>query len=102
MKKQKLVALIISYTAAYFCLTANGQVQANFDGESTAGLGLRPIGEVSMLIGRAFLSTASGQEARVNRGDFLHEGSIIRTSSSGHVHIRFRDDAVMSVRPSSE
>ncbi len=102
MSKKRLVAFVISFTLGMSCLTANGQGRTDLDGESNVTQSALPVGEVSMLIGRAFLSNESEREALLNRGDFLYEGNIIRTSSSGHVHIRFRDEAVMSVRPSSE
>ena len=60
------------------------------------------VGEVSLVIGKAFLTSDNEEELRVRSGDLIREGDSIRTESSGHVHIRFVDDAVLSVRPLSE
>ena len=68
------------------------------DNESSAA----PVGEVSLVIGKAFIESESRRVVRVKNGDFVREGDSIRTESSGHVHIRFVDDAVLSVRPLSE
>ena len=68
------------------------------DNESTSG----PVGEISLVIGRAFLGSNNQQESRIRIGDFVKEGDTIRTESSGHVHIKFIDDAILSVRPRSE
>ena len=48
MKKQRLVALIVSLVAAFGPLAANGQARADIDGESSAALSALPVGEVSM------------------------------------------------------
>ena len=59
-------------------------------------------GSVSLVIGNAFLVDNSGSSERVKTGSSVHEGDLIRTASNGHVHVKFRDDAVLSVRPNSE
>ena len=41
-------------------------------------------------------------DASVNRGDSIHVGDRIETGDNGHVHIRFVDGALVSVRPNSE
>ena len=62
---------------------------------------MSPVGR-SRWIGRAFVSQKSQKKLGLRRGDILREGNIIRTESNGHVHIKFLDEAVMSVRPNSE
>ncbi len=85
-----------------FNMFASGQDKTLIQGEGSADDAVRPVGEVSMVIGRAYLLSDVVGEERLNRGDFLREGDRIRTESSGHVHVTFRDDAVLSVRPNSE
>ena len=41
-------------------------------------------------------------DASVNRGDSVNVGDRIETGDNGHVHIRFVDGALVSVRPNSE
>jgi hypothetical protein len=77
---------------------APGQDGVAQDNESTAPT----VGEVSLVIGKAFLDSSDKLRARIRIGDFVREGDSIRTESTGHVHVRFIDDAVLSVRPSSE
>ena len=61
-----------------------------------------PVGEISLIIGRAFIETGEAQVSRLKNGDFVREGDTIWTESNGHVHIRFVDEAILSVRPLSE
>ena len=91
--KIALLSLLLS-----LCIPAQAQTLPDSETRNSAHSAF--VGEVTLVIGRAFL--ASESDARIRRGDFLREGSVIRTESSGHVHIRFRDNAVMSVRPNSE
>ena len=81
-----------------FFSTLDAQQVRVMDSESLAS----PVGEISLVIGKAFIESRRQQVARVSNGDFVREGDTIRTESSGHVHIRFLDDAVLSVRPLSQ
>ncbi len=71
---------------------------AGIDSESLAPT----VGQVSLVIGKAFIDSANDLSDRASTGDFVREGDIIRTESSGHVHIKFVDEAVLSIRPLSE
>jgi hypothetical protein len=55
------------------------------------------VGWVRFAIGDAKLSTGS----TLKKDDPIAVGQTITTSSNGHVHIRFNDDAFVSVRPNS-
>lgn len=58
------------------------------------------VGEVTLSIGRSSLERqASASEPQ--RGERVREGDVIRTTASGHVHIRFVDGGLVSVRPDS-
>ena len=76
--------------------------QSMLDGEDLAALDAQPVGAVTMVIGRANLFSATTGEVRITRGQILREGDRIRTESNGHVHVRFQDGAILSVRPSSQ
>ena len=60
-----------------------------------------PVGEVTLTIGQATLMTFNGQSQPVSRGKMVNVGDRIETSEGGHVHIRFIDGALVSVRPTS-
>ena len=45
--------------------------------------------------------SADGTSAAVQRGSEIYPGDRIETSEGGHVHIRFIDGALVSVRPTS-
>lgn len=60
------------------------------------------VGEVSLVLGKASRLTAEGASAAIARGNPVYVGDQITTSSNGHVHIRFVDDALVSVRPGSQ
>ncbi len=59
------------------------------------------VGEVSWLLGKAFIQPAAGQREAISVGMPVHVNDRILTESNGHVHIRFIDDALVSVRPGS-
>ena len=58
------------------------------------------VGEVSLVLGRAYLERDNGRE-RIEAGSRVHVGDRVFTEAGGHVHVRFVDDALVSVRPSS-
>lgn len=49
----------------------------------------------------ARFNAKAGAEQPVSRGYSIVPGDVIRTTTSGHVHIRFVDGALVSVRPDS-
>ncbi len=88
------------FWALFSCLCAFSAISAQtrvIDNESLAS----PVGEISLVIGKAYIESENNQTLRASNGDFVREGDIIRTESNGHVHLRFLDDAVLSVRPLS-
>ncbi|MDG2141190.1 MAG: FecR family protein [Gammaproteobacteria bacterium] len=92
-KAIKVLLLVLMLAVSYA-----GSAQNIQDNESNVGI----VGEVSLVIGKAFLESVNKQQARIRIGDFIREGETVRTESTGHVHLRFIDKAVLSVRPSSE
>ena len=58
------------------------------------------VGEVSLILGRAYLERDNERE-RIEAGSKVHVGDRVFTEAGGHVHVRFVDDALVSVRPSS-
>ena len=58
------------------------------------------VGEVSLVLGRAYLERDNDRE-RIEAGSKVHVGDRVSTEVGGHVHVRFFDDALVSVRPSS-
>lgn len=59
------------------------------------------VGRVSLLIGDAWVVRADGAQVPLHRGSAIHVGDRIETSANGHVHMRFVDNAAISVRPES-
>jgi hypothetical protein len=57
------------------------------------------VGEVIFTVGEV---KVQGSNAPLKRGDALAVGQTLMTGSNGHVHIRFIDQAFVSVRPGSE
>ena len=85
-----LLALIISLSSLKVTAETDDAIQAS----------VRSVGEVSLVLGRAYLER---DEARVliEAGAKVHVGDRVFTEAGGHVHVRFVDDALVSVRPSS-
>ena len=59
------------------------------------------VGEVALLIGKAAVTHIDGLKEALQRGDSLYAGDLVETNLGDHVHIRFIDDGVISVRPDS-
>jgi hypothetical protein len=59
------------------------------------------IGEVSLVLGKAWLESAGGRKKPIIPGTLIRATDRIHTESNGHVHIRFIDQALVSVRPDS-
>jgi hypothetical protein len=62
----------------------------------------QPIGQVTLVIGTGHRIDTGGNKSVIRKGDSLHEGDKLETRAGGHVHIRFIDGALVSVRPSSK
>lgn len=59
------------------------------------------VGRVSLLIGDARVVRRGGQSEPLRRGAGIQVGDRVETSANGHVHLRFIDNAAVSVRPES-
>jgi hypothetical protein len=62
--------------------------------------GRQHVGEVSLVLGRAYLKTGA-REDPIRVGTLIKVSDQIITEANGHVHIRFVDEALVSVRPDS-
>ena len=70
-------------------------------GEGEADGAHAAIGEVSLVLGKALIRSDDGSRSDVSRGMVISVGDEIETRANGHVHIRFIDNALVSVRPNS-
>jgi len=59
------------------------------------------VGEVSLVLGKAWLQSADSTRQPIGRGTAVRVSDQIHTEANGHVHIRFVDEALVSVRPHS-
>jgi hypothetical protein len=60
------------------------------------------VGEVSLALGKAYLLSEGKPRQLVKTGSQIRASDQILTQSNGHVHIRFVDKALVSVRPDSQ
>jgi len=87
--------ILVLLAAPTYGLETSEQQQA---GTEPAAL----VGTVSLVLGRATIEAGSGKLSRtVKPGSQVRVHDQIVTSTNGHVHIRFVDDALISVRPDS-
>lgn len=61
----------------------------------------QPVGSVTLVLGQATVVSMDGARQPIHRGSAITPGDRVETAQGGHVHIRFVDDALVSVRPSS-
>lgn len=59
------------------------------------------VGEVTIVLGKAYLENPGRPRTPIKRGTVIAVSDSIYTESSGHVHIRFVDGGLVSVRPES-
>ena len=60
------------------------------------------VGEVSLVLGRAYVESVDGSRQLLSSGSPVYAQDRIFTETNGHVHIRFVDQALVSVRPDSQ
>jgi hypothetical protein len=92
-----LGAILFCVALASICLVA-GPVQASgpIAGESATA------GHISFVLGEAYLTSPGKGRQRAEIGAVVRESDHIITAINGHVHIRFIDQALISVRPDSD
>lgn len=59
------------------------------------------VGQVSLLIGQARVVHRDGTTSALRQGAAINVGDRIETTANGHVHVRFVDNGLVSVRPES-
>lgn len=59
------------------------------------------IGHVVLQIGDASVTHSNGLTESLRRGSSLQAGDTVKTRAGGHVHIKFIDEAAISIRPES-
>lgn len=59
------------------------------------------IGRITLTLGKADIFRADGQRRSARAGGSIWVGDRVETAAGGHVHIRFVDEAMVSVRPNS-
>lgn len=69
--------------------------------QNSSELQANPVGEVSLVVGKAYLIASDKSRQRVKVGTQIRASDQILTKANGHVHIRFIDHAFVSVRPDS-
>lgn len=82
---------MVAAVVAAFAQPLNAQVEAASD----------VVGEVTTIIGVADVKRRSGEGESVRRGSTIRAGDRVETGAGAHVHIRFIDGGMVSVRPLS-
>lgn len=99
-----LPAACLAATAALWSVPAQTQTLVASGSTSAAGALQTPdpvVGQVSLLIGESRLVKRDGSVTILRQGGSIAVGDRIETTANGHVHVRFVDNAVVSVRPES-
>lgn len=71
------------------------------DPEDQAASENRFVGEVRLVLGKAYLQQSDQEPQQIQLGTRVKVGDRVVTEADGHVHIRFIDQALVSVRPGS-
>ncbi len=86
----------LSLSVAALLLAQVAVVDSAFAETATAG-----VGTVGLVLGKAYLESADNSRERIRAGTRVNVSDRIVTEANGHVHIRFDDEALVSVRPDS-
>jgi hypothetical protein len=95
------VALLMSVSASGAALAQSVATNVSDLTIASSGLTSLPVGEVSLVLGRAWLEPVGQARQLIAPGTMIRPSDRIHTESNGHVHIRFIDQALVSVRPDS-
>jgi len=95
------VALILSGPFTSAAVAQSGVADAGNLAVSVSAEFQPPVGEVSLVLGRAWIESAGQPRIMIAPGTLVRATDRIQTESNGHVHIRFIDQALVSVRPDS-
>lgn len=87
--ESKLVGIFVCLISLFFALPS-------------LAAGIVPMGQITLAVGQATVTSAVGSTTVARRGDAIAVGDRIETTLNGHVHVRFVDGALVSVRPASE
>ncbi|MBT8147576.1 MAG: FecR family protein, partial [Gammaproteobacteria bacterium] len=60
------------------------------------------VGEVSLVLGKAYIENGARDRHQIEAGSPVRVSDQILTGANGHVHVRFIDQALVSVRPDSK
>ncbi|MGB1109642.1 MAG: FecR domain-containing protein [Gammaproteobacteria bacterium] len=88
---QAWAILLLSMALALFSLPSQAQSNA----PDVAG-------RVIMSFGKVLLVPADGNKRLLKRGDLLRSGDRVITQGSGYAQVRYRDGALMSIRPGTD
>ena len=101
----KIIASALLYCVALLGgagFTVASEYELSSEAPSSASRNLQPIGSISLVLGRAFIESEGNNRERIRMGMMVRQADRVVTESNGHVHIRFIDEALVSVRPNSE
>ncbi len=87
MLKIKVIflALLVIVESATFCYAAD----------------IKAVGVVSLIIGNVYVTRSQNGKNVLKKGSHIFSGDRIETNQRSHVHIKFIDDARISIRPNS-
>ncbi len=91
----KLLTFLLTGSLCFLSGMLPGVAQAS--GEVSAPV----VGEVTFVLGKAWVSHPGTGRERISIGTQISVNDTIETTTNGHVHVRFVDQALGSVRPSS-
>jgi len=97
------IKAVFAFTGLIFALMATSSYGLETPEQQQADVNSRAlVGTVSLVLGKATIESGSPTLSRTLKpGSQVRVHDRIVTSTSGHVHIRFVDDALLSVRPDS-
>ena len=88
--------------AAFLIVVPLSQAEESANMNDSSFAGVAEVGEISLVLGKAYLQRPGSRRQRIQVGSKVRVSDKIATEGNGHVHIRFVDQALVSVRPDSQ
>jgi hypothetical protein len=94
-------AMLIAAVALFSMASPGSQAEVPADQVNASPSQSSAVGEISLVLGKAYLQRPGTRRQLIEVGATVHVSDQIVTEGNGHVHIRFVDQALVSVRPES-
>lgn len=93
-----IIKLVMALTGLLYALSAVATYPPT---DSKPASSQKSIGTITLALGKSIIEKPDGKQRKAASNDQLYPGDTLITFSSGYLHLRFVDNALLSMRPES-